>query len=306
MNSDLDLDLDVACHLNALVPDVEPKALRAALHELAGLGYRRAVLPPLDPRATDAAALGALFAEAGLSPITLSGQAPGADVSSDDPGEAEAGEAALRATVEFTAALGGDQMNGVPYGLFSHPTAPVSAERFARAARAAGRVADYAHERGVVMTFEVLNRYETSVVNTAERAMEFVEQSASEHLRIHLDTFHMAVEEADLSAAIRTALPRLGYLELGQSGRGYLGQGAVDLPELIGRAIDDGYRGRWGVEAFARAGLAEPVADMLAIWRSPFEDGRALAEEALRVIRRGWSGSVAGRRASRLARGATA
>ena len=306
MNPDLDLDLDLACHLNVLVADAEPVGLAGALEALAGLGYRRAVLPPLDGETTDAARLRSVFAAAGMSPITIAGQAPGADVSSDDPAEAAAGEGALRATVDLTVALGGDQMNGVPYGLFSHPTAPVSVERFDRSARAVGRVADYAHERGVTITFEVLNRYETSVVNTAERAMEFVARSGSDHLRIHLDTFHMAVEEADLGAAIRLALPKLAYLELGQSGRGLLSGGAVDLPELVGRAIDDGYEGRWGVEAFSRRGLIEPVADMLAIWRSPFEDGRALAEDAVRVIRRGWSDSVAGRRAQRLARGATA
>jgi D-psicose/D-tagatose/L-ribulose 3-epimerase len=306
MNPDVDLDLDLACHVNVLVADAEPRALGRALAALAELGYRRAVLPPLDVEATDAARLRAVFADAGLAPIAISGQGPGADVSSDDPAEAAAGEDALRATVDLTVALGGDQLNGVPYGIFSHPTAPVSPARFERSAQAVGRVADYAHERGVTMTFEVLNRYETSMVNTAERAMEFVDRSGSDHLRIHLDTFHMAIEEADLGAAIRIALPKLAYLELGQSGRGLLSGGAVDLPELVGRAIDDGYGGRWGVEAFSRRGLIEPVADMLAIWRSPFDDGRALAEDAVRVIRRGWSESVAGRRASRLARGASA
>ncbi|WP_159500436.1 sugar phosphate isomerase/epimerase [Microbacterium sp. 18062] len=305
MNPDLDLDLDLACHLNVLVPDAEPVRLDGALATLADLGYRRVVLPPLDPGETDPAPLRAALARHGLAPITIAGQTPDADVSSDEPEVAAAGERALRAVLELTVALGGDQMNGVPYGVFAHPTAPVPTGRFDRAARAVGRVADEAHERGVTVTFEVLNRYETSVVNTAERAMELVDRSGSDHLRIHLDTFHMAVEEADLNAAIRTALPKLGYLELGQSGRGHLGSGAIDLPAVIARAIDDGYEGRWGVEAFSRAVLAEPVADTLAIWRSPFQDGGEIAEEALRVIRRGWSESTAGRRAHRLARGAT-
>jgi len=305
MSPDVELDLDLACHVNVVIPDARPELLGPTLAALSGLGYRRAVLPPLDAAATDADALRALFAEHGVAPITIAGQAPGADVSSDDAEEAAAGAAALRAVVDLTAALGGDQMNGVPYGLFSHPTAPVSPARFDRAAKAVGEVAEYAYERGITMTFEVLNRYETSVVNTAERAMELVERSGSEHLRIHLDTFHMAIEEADLSAAIRLALPRLGYLELGQSGRGFLGTGAIDLPALIAQAIDDGYTGRWGVEAFSRSILPEPAADTLAIWRSPFQDGVELADAALRVIRKGWASSTAGRRAARLARGAS-
>ena len=298
-----DIDLDLACHLNVLVPGTEPGPLADALGALAGLGYRRVVLPPLDAEATDAAALRELFAAHALAPITIAGQAPGADVSSADAAEAAAGEAMLRAAVGLTAALGGDQMNGVPYGLFGHPSAPLPPARLDAAARVVGRVADYAHEQGVMMTFEVLNRYETSVVNTARQAMDFVARSGSDHLRIHLDTFHMAVEEADLGAAIRTALPKLGYLELGQSGRGALGSGAVDIPALIARAIDDGYARRWGVEAFSRSVLAEPAADMLAIWRDPSQDGAALAADAMRVIRRGWAGSATGRGHHRIAQG---
>jgi D-psicose/D-tagatose/L-ribulose 3-epimerase len=52
--------------------------------------------------------------------------------------------------------------------------------------------------------------------------------------------------------------------------------------------------------------LSAPVADMLAIWRAPYDDGSELAADAMRVIQRGWSQSIAGRRAQRLARGVPA
>lgn len=302
--ADIPMTLDVACHLNVLVADASPASLERALPALADLGIHRVVLPPLDPAATDARAMREAFARSEVSPITIAGQAPGADVSSDDADERAAGVAALRQALRLTADLGGDQMNGVPYGLFGPPGAPVPGSRVEEAARLVGEVADEAAALGIVMTFEVLNRYETSVVNTAEQAMRFAEASGSENLRIHLDTFHMAVEEADLEAAIRLALPRLAYLELGQSGRGPLSGGAVDIPQIVRQALDDGYRGRFGVEAFSRSVLAEPVADMLAIWRSPYADGVELMRDALRVIRSGWAASTAGRREIRLARGA--
>jgi D-psicose/D-tagatose/L-ribulose 3-epimerase len=152
----------------------------------------------------------------------------------------------------------------------------------------------------------VLNRYETSLVNTAAQALAYVELSGSDHLRIHLDTFHMAVEEADIPAAIRVTLPKLGFLELGQSGRGMLSTGAVDVVDVVRNALDDGYQGRWGVEAFSRSVLSPPAADMLAIWRAPYDDGAELAADAMRVIHQGWSGSTVGRREQRLSRGATA
>lgn len=298
-------ELDIACHLNVLVADATPADLAVAVGVLAPLGYRRVVLPPLDPEAVDARRLRSILEEHGMSAITIAGQAPGANVASDDPDERAAGAAALRRAVELTAALGGDQMNGVPYGLM-RDSAPTDPAVFERSAREVGRVADDAHEQGVMMTFEVLNRYETSVVNTAAQALRFVEASGSEHLRIHLDTFHMGVEEADLAGALRLAMPRLGYLELGQSGRGPLSTGGLDLPEIVREALDAGYTGRWGVEAFSRSSLPVVVADLLAIWREPFHDGGEVAADALRVIRAGWSASTVGRRASRIARSASA
>jgi D-psicose/D-tagatose/L-ribulose 3-epimerase len=299
--------LDVACHINVLLPDAAPGDLPTALSALAEAGYTRVVLPPLDPAQTDAAALARAFADAGIAPITIAGgQAGAADVSSADAGERAAGAALLRSVVDLTVELGGDQMNGVPYGPFGPPGGPTSRAAVERSAREVGAVADYAHERGITMTFEVLNRYETSLVNTAAQAVAYAGLSESEHLRIHLDTFHMAVEEADISEAIRLAMPLLGYLELGQSGRGLLSTGALDVPEIVRVALDDGYTGRWGVEAFSRSVLATPVADMLAIWRAPYDDGAELAADAMRVIQRGWSHSIAGRRAQRLSRGVPA
>lgn len=295
------MDLDLACHLSAITPDVAPASLETTLAALRDAGYRRAVLPPLAAEGTDAAALGAVFDHADIAPIMMCGQAPGADVSSADPAERAAGAAVLREAVDLAARVGADQLNGVPYGLFGHPTAPMEPERLEQSAREVGAVADYAAARGIQLTFEVLNRYEESAINTAAQALAYVEASGSAHLGIHLDTFHMAIEEADMSAAIRLVLPRLRYLELGQSGRGRLGTGAVDIPGVLRQALDDGYRGRIGVEAFSRP-LAGGAADMLAIWRDTYDDGLALAVDAVGVIRQGWSDAEAGRRARRLAR----
>ncbi len=278
--------VDVACHLNVVAPDASPERLPGALDAIASSGYRRVVLPPLDPATTDVSFVRGAFESAGLSPITIAGQAPGADVSSADADERAAGAASLRRHVDFTVALGGDQMNGVPYGLFGHPAGATARDAFERSAAEVGRVAEYAHEQGVMMTFEVLNRYETSAVNTAAQALDYVDASGSEHLRIHLDTFHMAVEEADMAGAIIGALPKLGFLELGQSGRGPLEHGAVHVAELIRRVVDAGYTGRWGVEAFSRAVLVPEAAEMLAIWRAPYQDGAALAAAAMHTIER--------------------
>ena len=294
--------LDVACHLNVVLADPASDLLPAALDGLAERGFRRVVLPPVDPARFDAAGVRRACEARGLTAIPIAGQSPDADVSSADPDVRAAGVAALDRMVDVALELGSDQLNGVPYGLFGRPAGAVPRDAWERSAAAIGAVAERAHERGVTVVFEVLNRYETALVNTAEQAMAYAEATGSPHVRVHLDTFHMAVEEEDVSAAVRLALPRLAFLELGQSGRGALSRGAVDVADVVRRALDDGYEGRWGVEAFSAAILPEPARAALAIWREPYRDGLHLADDAARVVRAGWAASAAGRRAARLAR----
>ncbi|NDL55694.1 sugar phosphate isomerase/epimerase family protein [Phytoactinopolyspora mesophila] len=276
--------LDLGCHLNVLVAGLDDPGLPAALDVLADAGYSRVVLPPVDPDALDAEKLGAMFATRELTPVAIAGQSPDADVSSLDPTVRAAGSAALRRMVRFTAELGSDQLNGVPYGLFGRPGGPFPRPSLEQSAQLVGHIADEAHEIGITMTFEVLNRYETAAINTAAQALEYIRMSGSEHLRIHLDTFHMAVEEADMAAAIRLAAPRLGYLELGQSGRGPLTTGVVNIPRIVTTALEAGYTGPFGVEAFTRDVLTSEASSALAIWRSPYTDGAALVADAARKI----------------------
>ncbi|MBK5239582.1 MAG: sugar phosphate isomerase/epimerase, partial [Actinomycetales bacterium] len=280
--------LALACHANILVADASPEALPRALDTISSLGYSHIVLPPLDPAVTDVPGLAKMIAERGLAPITMvGGLSPETDVASPDADIRKAGAALIRSVIDFTAELGGDQVNGVPYGMFGHPAGLIAPDAFARAAREVGEAADYAHARGITLTFEVLNRYETSLVNTAAQAMEFVALSGSDHLRIHLDTFHMAIEEADMGAAIRLALPKLGYLELGQSGRGFLSTGVVDVAQVVRLALEAGYTGRFGIEAFSRSVLPAGLGDVLAIWREPYSSGAEVAADAVRVIQHG-------------------
>lgn len=277
--------LDVACHLNVVVDGLESAGLDAALDALAEIGYTRVVLPPVEPDAVDAAELGRRFAARGLVPIPIAGQSPEADVSSSDAGVRALGADALRRMVRFTAEVGGDQLNGVPYGLFGRAAHPLDRPAIERSASLVGSVADAGVREGVRLTFEVLNRYETAMVNTAAQALAYQRLAGSANLFVHLDTFHMAIEEPDIAAAVRETVPVLGYLELGQSGRGALGSGAVDVAEIVRAAWAAGYRGPFGVEAFS-ASILSPVAnDILAIWRSPYTDGVALAREAFALIR---------------------
>src|SRR5256885_6207545 len=67
------------------------------------------------------------------------------------------------------------------------------------AIEAVRRIADFAGERGVTLGLEVVNRYESNLLNTAAQALEFIDEVGQPHVCVHLDTYHMNIEEADLA-----------------------------------------------------------------------------------------------------------
>lgn len=279
------LQLDVACQSAAFATDPFSEAFSTALPLLHASGYRRVVLGPIDHSHPGIADLGRRIHDAGLSPITMAVQSPDANVGSSESSVRRRGYDLLRRFIEMSVRIGSDQLNGVPYGVHGEVREKPDAWGLRRTAELVGDAADEAAEARVLMTFEVVNRYETSMINTAEQAVQFVEYSGSKHLKIHLDTFHMAIEEADLIGAIAHALPHLGYLEFGQSSRGCLSQGALDLKQILGQVHALGYAGPYGVEGFSRATMETAVADQLRIWDTTFTTGEEFFRDAAELFR---------------------
>ncbi|GAA2182158.1 hypothetical protein GCM10009785_20140 [Brooklawnia cerclae] len=281
---------EIACGVNVYCSGPDAPDLPAALDDMAGVGYSHIALSPFSKDDLDVAALKKALADSGVRPIPMSGQAPDANVSSPDEAVRAKGLDLLKSSIDLAHELGADQLNGVVYALFGDHQEPFSAERIAESARLVGQAADYAKGAGIRMTFEVVNRYETSMLNTAVQAIDYVRQSGSDNLFVHLDSYHMGIEEADIPAAVRSALPVLGYLELGQSGRGSLLTGSVDIRGAVQAAKDAGYTGRFGLEAFTRQLLPAGGANGLAIWRQTYTDPHALAAEAVDIVRSVYAG----------------
>lgn len=123
------------------------------------------------------------------------------------------------------------------------------------------------------------------MLNTVEQGLEYLALVAHPNVKLHIDTFHMAIEERDPATATRAALPALGYFELGQSHRGRLDEGSIDLRAMAEPVRVARYNGLIGVEALTRPSLSPDHANALSIWRGHFEDGTSLARQAMSLIR---------------------
>jgi sugar phosphate isomerase/epimerase len=95
---------------------------------------------------------------------------------------------------------------------------------------------------------EPINRYETNFVNSADEAMNLIDEIGHPAVRLLLDTFHMNIEEADPLATIRKAGSGLGYVHLADNNRRAPGQGHIDFPALIQALTEIGYEGYLSAE----------------------------------------------------------
>jgi sugar phosphate isomerase/epimerase len=109
-------------------------------------------------------------------------------------------------------------------------------------------VVEYAEKQGVDMVLEAINRYETKLLNTAADTLEMVNRVNSDRLKVHLDTFHMNIEEQDMCASIRMCKDELGHIHFADSDRWYPGHGHIDFKAVIDTLYDIGYEGGIGFE----------------------------------------------------------
>ena len=134
-------------------------------------------------------------------------------------------------------------------------TQPIDKEAdYKRSILAMKKIAKMAEQYGIVLCLEVLNRFEGYLLNDCEEALHYVREVNHPNVKVHLDTFHMSIEEDSLLDAIRKAGKELGHLHLGERNRKVPGRG--NLPWVdIGKVLKEiQYEGAAVFEPFVQRG----------------------------------------------------
>ena len=113
------------------------------------------------------------------------------------------------------------------------------------------RIAARAAQLDVRVAMEVVNRYESHLLNTAAQAREFVEAVGAPNVGIMLDAYHMNIEEADPAGAIQDAGERLFLFHVADSNRQAVGRGHTDFLAQVRALRRIGYEGDVIVECSA-------------------------------------------------------
>jgi D-psicose/D-tagatose/L-ribulose 3-epimerase len=267
-------------HALVFAGGTSPAEMTSIIAETKKAGYDLLELSLHDSPALDVPAARAELEAAGLGIVCSRGLAFDADVSSDDSAVVARGAALLHDSLQITHDLGGTHFTGALYsalGKYGHALttagrANVVATLTDLAAEAAGK--------GMTLGLEVCNRYETNVINTAADALRLADDIGAENVVIHLDSYHMNIEEDDFSRPVRLVGDRLGYVHIGENHRGFLGSGHLDFTSFFHALEDIGYAGPITFESFSSAVVSPTLSNDLAIWRNLWNDGPALARHA--------------------------
>ena len=202
------------------------------------------------------------------------------DINSDDAESVARGEETLMSALAFAQDIGAKYLGGVIFsalGPYGHPPTPKSRENITR-------LAEKAKAAGITVGLEFVNRYESNLLNTSAQTVEYIKECDTDNLVVHLDSYHMNIEENNFRDPVFDAGELLGYVHIGENHRGYLGQGHVDFPELFKALVDAEYDGIITFESFSSKVVDEDLTTTLRIWRNMWENSMDLAVQARRYM----------------------
>lgn len=189
----------------------------------------------------------------------------------------------LHQAVQITAELGGELLSGALYTPMGEKSDHEERqESLGLVAAELKATAVYARELGLRLGLEPLNRYETSLVNTCEQTLQLIADVDEPNIVVHLDTFHMNVEEQDLYHAVRLAGDRLGYIQLAESDRGVPGNGHLPWENVFRGLRDIDYSGPIAFESFTQKNTV--LARAACLWRDVVGDADAFVVNGRRQM----------------------
>lgn len=257
---------------------------RSAIERAKASGYDLIEILFMDPGAIDVAMTRRLLDEYELDAGASLGLSVSTDVSSEDADAVAAGRKVLGHAASIGIDLGLKYLGGVVYGALNKYSAPVTERGRANSVAAVADLCETMRASGIPVGLEVVNRYESNLLNTAKQAVEYIAEVGADNLYVHLDTYHMNIEESGMFEPVLTCGDRLGYVHIGESHRGYLGSGTVDFDGLFRGMRAIGYTGPITFESFSSSIVDPNLSYTLAIWRNLWEDNVDLAGHARAFI----------------------
>jgi D-psicose/D-tagatose/L-ribulose 3-epimerase len=231
-------------------------------------GFDTIEIPIEDPSHIDAAKVRVALDKAGLACGSICAcMGPGRDFRGTKA-EQETAMAYCKALVDQAVILGCPSLIGPVYSVVGKADAVEPAQQkveWALVVKNLKTLCAYAESRGVQICVEPLNRFETDFLNTCDQGLKLIKNVGSKALKLHLDTFHMNIEEKNQAEAIKKAGKLLAHFHACGTGRGTPGADSLDWKPIVAALKSIKYSGDVVIESFTTD--VKVIARAAAIWR---------------------------------------
>jgi len=277
------MSLKYAVHAYAWTTSWSNRTL-GLMNRAARLGFDVMEIPLMEIELVDPVRIRDRAQEVGLGLCTSTACSLRNDPTAENEPTRRRAVAYLKRCVKVTAEMGATVFTGVTYSAIGRRISGMPGrEYWRRAARALKETARYAQDLGVTVGIEPINRYETFLVNTCEQALMLREMVDEPNVKVHLDAYHMNIEEADFFRPTQKAAPYLCHYHLSESHRGTPGTGSVDWEGIYRALAGAEYKGMVGLESFCETSDAMRAATC--IWRKFAPSSDSLLTEGLKYLK---------------------
>jgi D-psicose/D-tagatose/L-ribulose 3-epimerase len=231
-------------------------------------GFDTVEIPVEDPSHIDPAAVKAAADKAGIAIGSICAcMGPGRDLRGTEE-EQKTGSDYVHALIDQAAAMGCPSVIGPIYSVVGKADAVEPAQQkveFDLVVKNLKPLAEHAASKGVTLCIEPLNRFETDFLNTCDKGLKLLKAVGSKAVKLHLDTFHMNIEEKNQAAAIVKAGKHLAHFHACGSDRGTPGNDHIEWKPIVAALKKIGYQGDIVIESFTTD--VKVIARAAAIWR---------------------------------------
>jgi D-psicose/D-tagatose/L-ribulose 3-epimerase len=251
------------------------------------MGFDSFEVPVEDPKLITAAKLKEAFKRTGLKPLICGAFGPSRDLTHEDPKYRKESLDYILECLKLAQAVGATIVAGPMYsavGKRRHIPAAQKKKEWDLAVKGLKQAGKMAADFGVTLAIEPINRFEIDLINTAAQAKKMVKDVAHSNVKIHLDTFHMNIEEKSFYEAITLAGKDLAHMHVCENDRGTPGSGIVDWADVANALKKVGYKGECVIESFTPE--CKAIAAATAIWRPLAKSQDALASDGLKNLKK--------------------
>lgn len=248
----INLSVTVSSPGSKFAPIIFQGNYAAGIKKAKGIGFKAVELHIRDPKAIDTNEIMEALKKNTINVSTIgTGQAyvdEGLHFTSVDKSIRDAAVRRIKEQVELAERLGAKVIIGTIKGLLPEDNNEQEIA-LARVVACLQECSEYAQKKGVPLVLEAINRYESNYLNTAEQTVEFIKKVNSPVIGLHLDTFHMNIEEKSIVETIKKYSYYLSHLHFADSNRWAPGLGHIDFAEIVVVLKEINYDGYIGIEA---------------------------------------------------------